>query len=155
MTLTSDDGTVLTSTGLSVLAHSISLTITSEPVPTITGVNGGGDHTSGSTGGGNILVPLVINGANFLPTVTATLTQPGGACDSQSASFAYNDVVSVNIGGTNASTIIVDSNSQIRVVVPPEIAGLANIIVRRRTRIPAPPAITATPILRADLRSTE
>ena len=129
VTLMSNDGTVLTSTGLSVLAHSISLTITSEPVPTITGVNGGGDHTSGSTGGGNILVPLVINGANFLPTVTATLTQPGGACDGQSASFAYNDVVSVNIGGTNASTIIVDSNSQIRVMVPQGIAGLANIIV--------------------------
>jgi hypothetical protein len=59
VTLTSDDGTVLTSTGRSAFAHSISLTITSEPVPTITGV-GGGDHTSGSTGGGNI---LVINGA--------------------------------------------------------------------------------------------
>ena len=126
VTLISNDGTVLTSTGLSVLAHSISLTITSEPFPTITGVSGGADHTSGSTGGGNI---LVINGANFLPQVTATLTQPGGACDGQTASFVYNDVASVNIGGTNASTIVVDSNVQIRVVVPQGIAGLANIIV--------------------------
>ena len=123
VTLTGN-GTVLTSTGLSVFAHSISLTITSEPVPTITGVSGGADHTSGSTGGGNI---LVINGANFLPQVTATLT--GGACDGQAASYFYNDVASVNIGGTNASTIVVDSDSQIRVVVPQGIAGLANIIV--------------------------
>jgi hypothetical protein len=147
VTLTGN-GTVLTSTGLSVFAHSISLTITSEPVPTITGVSGGADHTSGSTGGGNI---LVINGANFLPQVTATLT--GGACDGQAASYFYNDLASVNIGGTNASTIIVDSNSQIRVVVPQGIAGLSSSA--RRTRIPAPPAITATPTLRADLRSTE
>jgi hypothetical protein len=125
VTLQSNDGTVLTSTGLSISAHSISLTITSEPVPTITGVSGGFDHTSGSTGGGNI---LVINGANFLPTVTATLT--GGACNGQLApAAAYNDVASVNIGGTNASTIVVNNNNQIGLVVPQGIAGLANIIV--------------------------
>jgi hypothetical protein len=125
VTLKSNDGTVLTSTGLSVSAHSISLTITSEPVPTITGVNGGFDHASGSTGGS--IIPITVNGSNFFPTVTATLN--GGNCNGSSANFGYNDVTSVNIGGTNSSNFTTNSDSQITVMVPQGIAGLANIIV--------------------------
>ena len=125
VTLKSNDGTVLTSTGLSVSAHSISLTITSEPVPTITGVNGGFDHWSGSTGGS--IIPITVNGSNFFPTVTATLN--GGNCNGSRANFGYNDVTSVNIGGTNSSNFTTNSDSQITVMVPQGIAGLANIIV--------------------------
>src|SRR5262249_47956172 len=103
---------------------SVTLTITSEPVPTITGVNGG-DHTSGPTSGS--IIPITINGSNFQPTVTATLT--GGACDGQSVSFVYNDVTAVNIGGPNSSSFGGNSDSQITVFVPAGIAGLTNIIV--------------------------
>jgi hypothetical protein len=109
VTLRSNDGTVLTSTGLSVSAHSIGLTITSEPVPTITGVNGGADHASGSTGGS--IIPITVNGTNFFPTVTATLN--GGNCNGSSASFSFNDVTSVNIGGTNSSSFTTNNDSQI------------------------------------------
>jgi Autotransporter beta-domain/IPT/TIG domain len=127
VTLQSNDGTVLTSTGLSVSQHSITLVLTSEPIPHISGVNGGADHTSGSTAG-NSVFPITVNGSNFLPSVTATLH--GGNCDTSTTnSVVYSDVISVNIGGTNSSSFATNSDSQITVFVPQGIAGLANIIV--------------------------
>src|SRR5215470_18107820 len=87
-------GTALTSSNFVASQHAVTLTITSEPTPVITGVNGGSDHTSGSTAGDNIFTSFTINGSNFKPVVTATLN--GGNCDGQSVSVIYDDVVQIN-----------------------------------------------------------
>jgi hypothetical protein len=125
VTLSASGMPTATVTSLSVTPTQVILTIPDEPVPTVTGVNGGSDHAAGLTSGGG---SLTINGSDFLPTIDVTIH--GGSCDGSSGSFLYNDVTAVNIGGTAATlNTIFTTNTSINVTTPPGIAGVADIVV--------------------------
>jgi len=128
VTLTSGSLTsVISAASLSVTPSSVTLTIPDEPVPTISGVNGGLDHAAGLTSGGS---SLTINGSNFRPTFNVTIAGSNNCDATYSNAFTYSDVTSVSIGGAAATiNTAFTSDSSINVTTPAGIAGVTDIVV--------------------------
>jgi hypothetical protein len=98
---------------------------TTAATPTVTGIS----PNHGATAGGNGLFPATITGTNFVDTVNVSVTT-GSGTGTGTGLFTYNNVVTgVAIGGTTTSNFTVTSATQISVVQPPGIPGVADVVV--------------------------
>jgi hypothetical protein len=116
-----------TATILAVSTGAVTVTIPTEPTPTVTSITTiVGNH--GSTSGGDA---FTITGTNFNPTVNVTIAGSASCDGTYSNAFQYNDVTAVDIGGTAAPSFTVTplSTTQITGTTPPGIAGVTNVEV--------------------------
>ena len=110
-----------------VSADSVTVTIPTEPAPTVTSITTiVGNH--GSTNGGD---SFVITGTNFNPIVNVTIAGSASCDGTYGSAFQYNDVTAVDIGGTQAPsfTVTLFSTTQITGTTPPGISGVTNVEV--------------------------
>jgi hypothetical protein len=116
----------------SVSATQVQVTIPDEPAPTVTSiVTVPFGNNYGTTSGGQ---EVLIQGSNFDPTVNVTISGSTSCDGTYGGAFTYNDVTTVDIGGTAALSTNVVSSSALTATTPPGIAGVTNVVVITTTQ---------------------
>src|SRR5262249_9089441 len=93
--------------------------------PTVSAFPAGISPHAGLTGGGT---RVTISGTGFGHAVNVVVTTTSGS-GTGTGLFIYNDVQSVAIGGTNASSFNFVSPTQLSLSTPPGVIGVADVLV--------------------------